>query len=181
MMGTSCSTPPHFHYHPPTHSPLPTTNNQPPTNHLHQYQSTTNPSPQERCFRFIGTRATLVLQSEAALEVPESVMAELVKREDLCAPEISIFEVVQRWSMARDGDPMAAATGDLGGGGGGSFDKGGGGGGAAQTTTPPTPPPPPPLPPLSSERNRREAAMEITKHLRLPLISLRDLMKLVSK
>jgi hypothetical protein len=112
------------------------------------------PRPQERCFRFVGVRASLVLKSEAMLEVPEGVMIELVSRDDLCAPEVTIsvdvltrtepptnlseilivgqvaiFELVQRW--------------------------------------------------VAHSPTRVASAAAITAHLRLPLISLRDLMKVL--
>jgi hypothetical protein len=88
------------------------------------------PALKERCFRFIGTRASMVLKSEQALEVPLQVMVDLVRREDLCAPEITIFGVVQRW-VARD------------------------------------------------DTARRASAMEITRYLRLPLMTLKEIMKIV--
>lgn len=62
--------------------------------------------------------------------MPSSVMVELVRREDLCAPEIAIFDVVHRWVQK---DP----------------------------------------------ETRSGQAPEITKFLRLPLMSLKEIMKVV--
>ena len=86
------------------------------------------PQLKERCVEFICEHAQQVLETEGFLYLPDHLVAMLVQRDDLAAPEIDIFQAVSRWVHA-------------------------------------------------DQASRTSVAHDITQHLRLPLLSFRQIMK----
>ena len=53
---------------------------------------------QEKCFRYIGPRASSLISSDECADFGPGLLEELIARDDLCAPEMAIFDLVRRWS-----------------------------------------------------------------------------------